>query len=79
MVLFFFLKKNKSAYKGGLFLCLCNLPPSADTGKNNPFFLSRTGKSQSFAKAVTVPDTQLPRKLAEAENLYPWIILYISA
>jgi len=61
------------------FFALCNLPPSADTGKNNLLFLSGTGKSRSFAEAVTVPDTQLPRKLAEAKNSYSWTSLNISA
>lgn len=61
------------------FFALCNLPPSADTGKNNPLFLSGTGKSRSFAEAIRVPDTQFPRKLAEAENPYSWTILSISA
>lgn len=34
------------------FFALCNLPPSADTGQNNPIFLSGAGKSQSFAEAA---------------------------
>lgn len=61
------------------FFALCNLPPSADTGKNNPLFLSGTGKSRSSAEAVGVPDTLLPRKLAEAKKPYSWTILNISA
>lgn len=60
------------------FFALCNLPPSADTGQNNPLFLSGAGKSQSFAEAARVPDTQLPSKAAEAENPYSWTILNIS-
>lgn len=48
------------------FFALCNLPPFAGTGKNNPPFFSGTGKSRSFAEAVRLPDAQLLRKLAEA-------------
>lgn len=50
------------------FFALGNLPPSADTGKNNPLVLSGTGKSGNLAEAVRAPGIQLPGKLAEAKN-----------
>lgn len=52
--------------KADRIFALCSLPPSIDAEKNPQ--QATSGKSQSFAEAVRLPDTPLPRKLREAEN-----------